>query len=128
MATDFTANDILWQNIINNHIVYDKISHDLKPLIGQMLCKDPSLRITASNCLLIHDRLQKLSKESDFDPMILHSDPDPLLSLLISEEIFMKEMELYSDYSEIMGSTSDSAAVIVPESKPPIVSIRKKLF
>jgi len=126
MATDFTASDILWQNIINNHIVYDKISHDLKPLIAQMLSKDPSLRISASHCLLIHDRLHSLWKDSDhlLDPMIIQSDSqaEPLLKLpdfnfLISEEeeMFMKE--------EMLEGKPEA-----PETKVPIVSIRKKLF
>jgi len=129
MATDFTASDILWQNIINNHIVYDKLSHDLKPLIAQMLCKDPSLRISATNCLLINDRLQTLWRECELDPMIVQS----------TDSIYPSDSDLPADRFMNVDDQSESHPMIfirepteLPEqnlsTKPPMVSIRKKLF
>jgi len=70
MATDYKASNELWQNIINDTSgLFDKISKDLKPLLSLMLSKDPQLRISASGCLKISDRLQNLFKECHYaDP------------------------------------------------------------
>jgi len=70
MATDFKASNELWQNIINDTSgLFDKISKDLKPLLSLMLSKEPQLRISASGCLKISERLQNLFKECHYaDP------------------------------------------------------------
>jgi len=61
IAGDYTSNDALWDHIINECISYDKISKELKEVLSLMLFKQPAMRITASNCLLINDKLQHLS-------------------------------------------------------------------
>jgi len=66
MASDYTANEALWDDIINGRISYNKISKELKGVLGQMLCKNPEFRITAGHCLLINDKLQQLEDDEDF--------------------------------------------------------------
>jgi len=66
MATDYTANEALWSDIINEKISYDKVSKELKGVLGSMLSKSPELRTTAGNCLLINNRLQELATNDDF--------------------------------------------------------------
>jgi len=127
MASDYGASDLLWQNIINDHISYDRISKDLKPLLAQMLCKDPNLRLSASNCLLINDHIQKISKEYNIE-------------LLPSETTFQDTSNdsadspsapgnlsaLYSEMEEYSDSLERGQPTFEPQSKPS--SIRKKLF
>jgi serine/threonine protein kinase len=72
IASDYTANDALWEEIINERISYDKVSKDLKGVLGLMLCRTPEIRVTAGNCLLINDRLQELADLVDFiEPPLL---------------------------------------------------------
>jgi len=65
MATDYTANEALWSDIKNEKITYDKVSKELKGVLGLMLCKTPEIRTTAGNCLLINNRLQELASSND---------------------------------------------------------------
>jgi len=65
IAGDYTANDALWDGISSENISYDKVSKELKGVLGLMLCKTPEIRITAGNCLLINDKLQDLSEDVD---------------------------------------------------------------
>jgi len=66
MATDYAANEALWSDIVNEKITYDKVSKELKGVLGLMLCKTPEIRTTAGNCLLINNRLQELAVNDDF--------------------------------------------------------------
>jgi len=66
IAGDYMANDVLWDDITNDRISYDKVSKELKGVLGLMLCNAPEIRITAGNCLLINDKLQDLADNEDY--------------------------------------------------------------
>jgi len=109
IAGDYTANDALWDGISNENISYDKISKELKGVLGLMLCKTPEIRITAGNCLLINDKLQDLSEDVD------------ILDLNLSE--FTEEMEASTSESD------DPTPSRFLNEEPSIYEpIRRKLF
>jgi serine/threonine protein kinase len=108
MATDYKASEALWNDVINNHLKYDKISKDLKPLIARMVGKDPSFRSSAGHCLLTNDKLQKLAKENGLESF--------------REEYSNEDMEESS--VEYFPNQIDINEV----SKPSLDVIRKKLF
>jgi len=98
IAGDYSANDALWEEIINERITYDKLSKELKGVLGLMLCRSPEIRITAGHCLLINEKIQDLADNDDYiDPNLIHhslSEMEDSGSLSSNEE--EEEEEPYS--------------------------------
>jgi len=134
MATDFRPSNELWQNIINNTPgIFDKISTELKPLLTRMLSIDPSLRISASNCFILNDRLQKFFQECNYSsPQSQQPQPQPPsqppsqppLQPPVSEPMnnVIEEME------EKSSSSTEQFSKPSLEKPQRLVGVRKKLF
>jgi serine/threonine protein kinase len=61
MATHVEPSDILWQNITSaSPGLFDTLSSDLRPILSRMLSVDPSVRISARECLENYPRLRTL--------------------------------------------------------------------
>lgn len=126
MASDYTASDILWTSVINDTISYDKMSKDLKILLARMLCKEPTWRISAADCLLLNDKLRNLHNEYSCDFATLNNHDDSNEEM---EDVFsgldqqMSQSHSAQSYSKIGKSSTNEES-----NKPNLVAIRKKLF
>jgi serine/threonine protein kinase len=69
MATDYTANDTLWNKICQNDISYDKMSKELKIIVARMICRDPTLRMSARDCLCTNSKLQEIAMQLGIEPL-----------------------------------------------------------
>jgi len=131
MASDYTATDVLWTSVINDTISYDKISKDLKILLARMLCKEPSWRISAADCLLLNENLRNLHNEYGCDFATLNNNHDDSNEEM--EDVFsgldqqMSQSQSAQSYSKI-GKSSASFTTNEESIKPNLVAIRKKLF
>jgi serine/threonine protein kinase len=125
MASDYTASDILWTSVINDTISYDKISKDLKILLARMLCKEPSWRISAADCLLLNEKLRTLHNEygCDFATLNNHDDSNEEMEDVTFSDQQMSQSQSAQSYSKIGKSATNEES-----NKPNLVAIRKKLF
>jgi len=125
MASDYHASDVLWTSVINDTISYDKISKDLKILLARMLCKEPSWRVSAADCLLLNEKLRNLHNEygCDFATLNNHDDSNEEM-----EDVISGLDQQMSQSAQSFSKPGKSSSTNEESTKPNLVAIRKKLF
>jgi len=117
MVTDYTANEALWNQICQNEVTFEKMSQDLKVILARMMCRDPSLRIRAKDCLCTNSKLQNIAGELGLDAVGEDS----------SEE--MVEAELLDNFDEQENEDYEVEKIEpMTDSKKVLDPVRKKLF
>jgi len=79
MATNFTVDRVVWQQIRDGELVLDNMSNDLSSLLVKMLSQDPVKRPSASEILRTCDRLRRVAASLK---IALPSESNELLSSL----------------------------------------------
>jgi serine/threonine protein kinase len=109
MATHVEPSDILWQNITSGSPgLFDTLSSDLRPILSRMLSVDPSVRISARECLENYPRLRTL-----FNTLNYTLPNQPLLP---------------SPMSPVEGSIPERLSDSHVGEKVSLMGVKKKLF
>jgi len=113
MATDYTANGALWIKVCQNEISFDKVSKDLKVILAGMMCRDPTQRIRAQDCLYKIDKLQRIASQLGMDSVLEEFSNEDMM-----------DVECYSSLTEQENENDD----FMDSNKAILDPVRKKLF
>jgi len=120
MATDYTANEALWTRICQNDISFDKMSRELKIIVARMVCRDPSLRISARDCLCTNSKLQEIAMQLGIEPLGEEESSNEEMFDAESLESLTEESE--EEIEKVVEPIRDSRA------QRGLDPVRKKLF